>query len=99
MTAMQLTGISKVLRAMAATEPMSVLAGVDLTVDTAESVAVVGRSGSGKSTLLAIVGLLDRATEGTYVLGGRDVSSMTERARDTLRAETFGFVFQRFCLL
>jgi ABC-type lipoprotein export system ATPase subunit len=96
---MQLTGVSKQVRVAGAGGSLTVLDGIDLRIEAGESVAVVGRSGSGKSTLLAIIGLLDRATEGTYLVGGTDVGSLRERARDTLRAQTFGFVFQRFCLL
>lgn len=99
MTSMRLTGVTKRVRTAARGEALTVLDGIDLSIGDGESVAVVGRSGSGKSTLLAVLGMLDRATEGSYLIGGRDVGSLRGRARDTLRAQTFGFVFQRFCLL
>ncbi len=67
---------------------------VDLTVDSGEFIAIVGRSGSGKSTLLNILGLLDRPTGGTYTIRGLDASAMPESARDDLRGRTIGFVFQ-----
>ncbi|NQX10029.1 ATP-binding cassette domain-containing protein [Microbacteriaceae bacterium VKM Ac-2855] len=70
------------------------LANVDLTIAQGEFVALVGPSGAGKSTLLNILGLLDTADSGEYLLGGVLVGSLSERDRDELRARTFGFVFQ-----
>ncbi len=93
----QLQGITKVLRGQQ--EPRTILAGVDLTVHSGESVAILGRSGSGKSTLLSLIGLFDRPDSGTYLLGGNDISRVAERRAAALRSERFGFVFQRFFLL
>jgi putative ABC transport system ATP-binding protein len=98
MTALiELTGITKVLKGQK--EPRTILAGVDLSVDAGDSVAIVGRSGSGKSTLLSVLGLFDRPDEGRYVLDGRDISRLPERRAAGLRSSHFGFVFQRFFLL
>jgi putative ABC transport system ATP-binding protein len=98
MTALiELSGITKVLKGQA--EPRTILAGVDLSVHAGESVAIVGRSGSGKSTLLSVIGLFDRADEGSYLLGGQDISRLPERKAAKLRSSHFGFVFQRFFLL
>jgi putative ABC transport system ATP-binding protein len=98
MTALiELTGITKVLKGQA--EPRTILDGVDLSVHAGESVAIVGRSGSGKSTLLSVIGLFDRADEGSYLLGGQDISRLPERKAAKLRSSHFGFVFQRFFLL
>jgi putative ABC transport system ATP-binding protein len=98
MTALiELTGITKVLKGQQ--EPRTILAGVDLTVHAGESVAIVGRSGSGKSTLLSVLGLFDRADEGSYLLSGADISRLPERKAAKLRSSDFGFVFQRFFLL
>ena len=72
---------------------------VTLTIGAAEFVAIAGPSGSGKSTLLQIVGLLDRPTEGTVSLDGRDLGALSDAEQTRLRLETFGFVFQRFHLL
>jgi putative ABC transport system ATP-binding protein len=72
---------------------------VSLTIGTAEFVAIAGPSGSGKSTLLQIVGLLDRPTEGTVSLDGRDLGALSDAEQTRLRLETLGFVFQRFHLL
>lgn len=72
---------------------------LDLVIGAGEFLAIQGRSGSGKSTLLNILGLLDRATCGTYHLAGVDVADLSERDRTWLRATSIGFVFQGFELL
>ena len=72
---------------------------VSLEVNEGEFVAIMGPSGCGKSTLLNILGLLDTPTEGTYVLGGTDVSTMTEDQRTEIRKGLLGFVFQSFNLI
>jgi putative ABC transport system ATP-binding protein len=93
----ELTGLTKTLAGQGA--PRSILAGVDLTVHSGESVAVLGRSGSGKSTLLSLIGLFDRADGGEYRFCGRDITRLPERRAAALRSAEFGFVFQRFFLL
>jgi putative ABC transport system ATP-binding protein len=70
-----------------------------MTIDSGEYVAVVGPSGSGKSTLLNLLGLLDRPTDGTYLLEGVDTSSLSEGQRAGVRSRRIGFVFQSFHLL
>jgi putative ABC transport system ATP-binding protein len=75
------------------------LRGVDLVIDPHESVAIIGPSGSGKSTLLNIVGCLDIASSGTYLLNGIDVASMSDSGRAAVRGREVGFVFQQFHLL
>jgi putative ABC transport system ATP-binding protein len=92
-----LTGVTKALRGQG--QPRPVLAGVDLTVHSGESVAVLGRSGSGKSTLLSLIGLFDRPDGGRYLLHDRDITRLPERKAAKLRSAEFGFVFQRFFLL
>ena len=79
--------------------PVHALRGVDLTIWPGEWLAVVGPSGSGKSTLLNVLGLLDRHTEGTYLLDGIDVNDLDDLARAGVRGRRIGFVFQAFHLL
>ena len=76
-----------------------VLKGLDLQVQRGEWVACTGRSGSGKSTLLNVLGLLDKADGGTYVLAGQDVSELDDTGRAHIRNELLGFVFQLHNLL
>jgi putative ABC transport system ATP-binding protein len=78
---------------------LPVLYGLDLQVQRGEWVACTGRSGSGKSTLLNVLGLLDKADAGTYVLAGHDVSSLDDTVRAQLRNQLLGFVFQLHNLL
>ena len=76
-----------------------VLRGVDFTIAKGEIVALMGPSGSGKSTLLNILGCLDRPTRGAYVLGGRDVSTLSRSEQAWVRLHYLGFIFQSFHLL
>lgn len=70
-----------------------------LEVHAGESVAVTGASGSGKSTLLAIIGLLDRPTDGMVLLDGMDAGHASSRVRNRLRRQYVSFVFQAFHLI
>jgi putative ABC transport system ATP-binding protein len=72
---------------------------VDLEIRPGEYISVMGPSGSGKSTLLNILGLLDRATSGTYWLNGADVSTLDDNALAEQRQENIGFIFQSFHLI
>jgi putative ABC transport system ATP-binding protein len=74
------------------------LSNVDLRVENGECVAIVGKSGSGKSTLMHLLACLDEPTEGTVMVDGHDISTLSESAKNTLRNEKFGFVFQQFFL-
>jgi putative ABC transport system ATP-binding protein len=76
-----------------------VLHGVSFTIKEGEFVAIMGPSGSGKSTIMNILGLLDVPTKGTYVLQGKDVSSLQDDEQARVRADYIGFVFQSFNLL
>ncbi len=77
----------------------TVLNDVSLAVDEGDMLAIVGASGSGKSTLMNIVGLLDKADSGQYVLQGNDVSGLSDDQLAMLRNQRMGFVFQQFNLL
>ena len=70
-----------------------------LTIGQGEHTAIRGPSGCGKSTLLHMLGCVDTPTSGTLLFGGRDVSTLGDRARSQLRLRHIGFVFQRFFLL
>lgn len=76
-----------------------VLKEITLTIDEGEFIAITGPSGSGKSTLLNILGLLDNATSGKYILNGTDVTSLSEDEQSYFRNKEIGFVFQSFNLL
>ena len=97
MSVVELTGVQKIYRT--GSIEFAALKGVDLAIDQGEYVAVIGPSGSGKSTLMNVLGCLDVPTSGTYLLGGEDVSSMTEEQLAHVRNKRIGFVFQQFNLL
>ena len=75
------------------------LDGVDLTVEDGEYIAIMGASGSGKSTLMNIVGALDVATSGRYLLDGLDVSYLNDDQLSVVRNHRIGFIFQAFNLI
>ena len=79
--------------------PVPVLHGLDVSVMPGEFVAIMGPSGSGKSTFMNILGCLDVATSGSYLLNGRDVNAQSRDELAHLRNEVIGFVFQGFNLL
>ncbi|TXI22103.1 MAG: ABC transporter ATP-binding protein [Roseateles sp.] len=93
----ELQQLSKAHRA-GAVETLA-LDAIDLQIEAGEYVAVTGPSGCGKSTLLGLLGLLDRATAGRYLLQGQDLSGKSERELAALRRERIGFVFQSFNLV
>jgi putative ABC transport system ATP-binding protein len=68
-------------------------------IDAGEYVALMGASGSGKSTLMNTLGCLDRPSEGSYLLDGQEISTMSRDERATIRNSRIGFVFQNFNLL
>lgn len=80
-------------------ERVHALTGITVRVEDGEFVAITGPSGSGKSTLMNLIGCLDRADSGTYLLDGLDVNSSNDNALATIRNGHIGFVFQSFHLL
>jgi len=80
-------------------QTINALAGMDLDIDRNEYLAVIGASGSGKSSLMNILGCLDRPSEGTYMLNGRDVARMNDNELAQVRNRDIGFIFQSFNLL
>lgn len=75
------------------------LKNIDLTVYQGEFVAIMGTSGSGKSTLMNILGCLDRATEGSYLLEGEETINKSDDELSYIRNQKLGFVFQSFNLI
>ncbi len=92
-----LTGITK--QYQMGDQTVHALQGVDLHIERNELVAFIGASGSGKSTMMNIVGCLDRPTNGTYFLNGKDVATMASDDLAQVRNEEIGFIFQSFHLL
>ena len=72
---------------------------VNVVIEKGEFVAIMGPSGSGKSTLLNVIGLLDRATHGSYLLDGRNVEKLSSNRQARARRDKIGFIFQSFNLL
>ena len=98
MSLAQLVNLTKTYH-MGADIIVEALRGVDLDIEQGEYVAVMGPSGSGKSTLLNLLGCLDRPTRGRYVLGGQDISRLSDAALSEVRGRRIGFVFQSFNLI
>ena len=80
-------------------EVMTVLKGIDLTIDRGEYLSVLGPSGSGKSTLMNIIGCLDQPTSGEYILHGQRVGDLDEQELARIRSREVGFIFQNSQML
>lgn len=78
---------------------LNILKGIDITVKRGEFVSIVGQSGSGKSTLMNIIGALDRATSGSYILGGTNINDISDDGLSEVRNKQIGFVFQTYNLI
>ncbi len=98
MSLAQLIGLTKTYH-MGADIIVEALRGVDLEIEEGEYMAVMGPSGSGKSTLLNLIGCLDRPSGGRYILGGQDVSRLSDAELSEVRGRRIGFVFQSFNLI
>ena len=97
MTMVDLKGITRTYKT--GSVAVEALRGIDLEIKEGEFVSIMGASGSGKSTLMNILGCLDKPTQGTYLLDGRNISSFSKSDLARLRNQTLGFVFQSFHLL
>lgn len=78
---------------------LQVLKGIDISVDKAEIVSIVGKSGAGKTTLLQILGTLDKPDSGTIKIAGTDVTKLKDKQLSEFRNQHIGFVFQFHQLL
>ena len=93
----ELTGVTK--RYTQRRKQIDALAGIDLTIDEGEFLAIQGSTGSGKTTLLQMLGAMDRPSGGTLHFDGRDLAKMGEGDLSELRSHAFGFIFQGFNLI
>lgn len=80
-------------------EEMTVLKNITFTIEHGEFVAIIGPSGSGKTTLMNMLGCLDIANEGTYLLDGQDINKLSDNKLAQIRNQKIGFIFQQFNLL
>lgn len=93
----QLTNIQRIFQV--GDQQVHALRDINLNIDAGEYLSIMGPSGSGKSTLLNMLGLLDRPTEGQYMLDGQDVTTLSDEQQARTRREKIGFVFQFFHLV
>ena len=98
MSLAELVDLAKSYR-MGADLVVEALRGVSLRIEEGDYLAIMGASGSGKSTLLNLLGCLDRPTSGRYLLGGEDVSQLSDAELSEVRGRRIGFVFQSFNLI
>lgn len=99
MSLLEAKNIKKVYKTRFGGASVEALKNVSFTVEKGEYVAIMGESGSGKTTLLNIIASLDRATEGTVILDGMDLSRVKDKDVAKFRRDNLGYVFQEFNLL
>lgn len=93
----ELTGITRQFNTQEMTT--TAISDIDLTIHKGDYVAITGPSGCGKSTLLSILGLMDKASSGRYMLSGVDVNNLSMNQLAALRNTEIGFIFQSFNLI
>ena len=96
---LEVSGLRKVYTTRFGGSQVEALRNVNFSVEEGEYVAIMGESGSGKTTLLNILAALDRPTDGSVLLDGKDLSAVREQEAAAFRREQLGFVFQEFNLL
>ena len=99
MSLLEAKNIKKIYKTRFGGASVEALKNVSFTVEKGEYVAIMGESGSGKTTLLNIIAALDRATEGTVILDGMDLSKVKDKDVARVRRDNLGYVFQEFNLL
>ena len=99
MSYLEVTNLKKIYTTRLSGNKTQALTNVCFTVEEGEFVAIMGESGSGKTTLLNLVAALDKSTEGTIILDGKDLTAIGESQRAAFRRDNLGFVFQEFNLL
>ena len=95
----QVQNLSKIYRKPGTDVEVHALREVSIDFVQGEYTAIMGASGSGKSTLMNILGCLDQATLGSYILGGQDISQLPDDELSEIRSQRIGFIFQNFNLI
>lgn len=96
---LEINHLEKVYRTRFSKEVTNALQDVDFKVDKGEFIAIMGESGSGKTTLLNILATLDKPSNGSVILDGKDITKIKEKDLASFRLKNLGFVFQDFNLL
>ena len=99
MSILEVRGLKKIYSTRFGGNKVEALKNVNFSVEEGEYVAVMGESGSGKTTLLNILAALDKPTNGSVILDGKDLSKIKEKDVAAFRRDNLGFVFQDFNLL
>lgn len=99
MSILEVNGLKKIYSTRFGGNKVEALRDVNFSVEQGEYVAIMGESGSGKTTLLNILAALDKPTNGSVILDGKDLSKIKESAIAAFRRDNLGFVFQEFNLL